>query len=86
MPDPERTQGLEHRNLGGEKLEEYVMAKWAGLNHYRCKKCAFDTLDLRGMLMHLVEQHNSEAALDELFPASEAPLTSPKYRQRTPSI
>jgi hypothetical protein len=66
---------IEQHDLGGEKSEEYTTAKWSGMEHYRCKKCAFDTLDLRGMFTHLVEQHNSEAALDALYPA-QAPLPS----------
>lgn len=57
-------------NADGEREPEYEVGKWSGQAHYRCMRCAFDTLDKERMLEHLVEQHSSTVALEELFPSS----------------
>jgi hypothetical protein len=35
---------------GGQAEIGYTIGQWAGHEQYRCKKCAFDTLDLDVML------------------------------------
>ena len=43
----------------------YTLGQWAGLPHYACKQCPFDTLDLDVMLEHLVQTHSPVVALTE---------------------
>lgn len=46
---------------------EYTVGTWSGRKHYQCKLCVFDVLeDEMAMLRHLVQAHNSEAALVRL--------------------
>lgn len=52
---------------------EFTTGSWSGQPQFKCKQCPFDTFSRNQMLTHLVEQHGSEAALDELFPASAEP-------------
>lgn len=48
---------------------EYVNRSWGGLAHYECCSCTFDTFSHTEMLEHLVNNHNSEKALEELCSA-----------------
>jgi hypothetical protein len=54
----------------------YIVGTWRGLPQYVCAACKFDTLDEVVMLKHLVNKHNSEAALEELVELEKAPSTS----------
>jgi hypothetical protein len=49
----------------------YKVGQWAGHTQYKCKECAFDTLELDVMLDHLLKAH-SVIALDkpQTFPPS----------------
>lgn len=46
--------------------EEFTVGEWGGAVHYECASCPFDTFDGMEMLNHLVNEHNSEAALETL--------------------
>lgn len=46
---------------------EYTIGAWSGQTQFRCASCAFDTLDGVAMLNHLVNEHNSETALEALI-------------------
>lgn len=51
--------------------EEYLTKAWAGQTLYQCCLCpAFDTFDRGQILEHLVNIHNSEKALEELYSAT----------------
>jgi len=48
-------------------VPEYTKSKWDGKPQYKCNLCAFDCLENEErMLEHLLNAHNSEAALDKL--------------------
>lgn len=68
-----------------EKIEEYAINDWSGNDHFTCKLCtSFDTFDKTTMLNHLVNEHDSESALAELYgtnePATEQPSTEVEER------
>lgn len=54
----------------------YTVGQWAGHPQFRCKECAFDTLDLDVMLEHLLRVH-SVIALNESAPPSEPSPPTP---------
>jgi hypothetical protein len=68
----------------------YTVGTWRGIPQYVCAVCKFDTLDEMVMLRHLVNKHNSEAALERLVelekdkpkpPAPSVLWTSPPNRE-----
>ncbi|MBI5964937.1 MAG: hypothetical protein HY863_15770 [Chloroflexi bacterium] len=61
---------------------DYVVSHWSGREHYICKKCvSFDTFLKEKMLNHLIEIHESESALEELYGATPPP-TPPQMEER----
>ena len=46
---------------------EFTTAEWSGQKIYKCASCAFDTFDGVKMLQHLIDAHESEAALAALI-------------------
>jgi hypothetical protein len=55
--------------LAGEVEREFTTGLWSGQTQYKCNDCLYDTFNKKQMLTHLVEQHGSMAALEELFPS-----------------
>lgn len=45
----------------------YHIGQWSGQPHYQCRFCMFDTFDRVAILNHLVNEHNSMSALEELY-------------------
>jgi len=58
---------IKEQDLGGGVQPEYTIGSWSGIVQYSCNLCAFDFLkDEQKMLTHLMEVHNSEAALEKI--------------------
>lgn len=53
------------------KQAEHSVNEWGGQKHYMCGSCSFDTFHWNEMLKHLVDAHDSEAALAELLSIEE---------------
>lgn len=77
-----RKKAAETKIPDGRKEErdnrEYTVGLWAGVEQFACSLCAFDVLeDRKAMLEHLMNEHGSEQALEELvrleLSASDAP-------------
>lgn len=66
--------------------ELYSVGTWAGMPQYRCCRCAFDTLNLQEMLNHLVGQHDSIGALEELVKAEKDEPQKPAVQQAEASL
>lgn len=60
-----------------------VIGTWKGLPQYVCAVCGFDTLNEAVALNHLVDRHNSEAALARLLEIEKA--KSPAATQQPPT-
>lgn len=60
-----------------EPAQEYTVSKWSGMDHYQCNLCPVDSLNQVDMLVHLVDVHGSERALEQLYPKSDAPAVTP---------
>jgi hypothetical protein len=54
-------------------LPGYSTSSWSGHAHYHCTVCRFDTLAKATILNHLIVDHDSEAALEELEGLPSAP-------------
>jgi hypothetical protein len=54
-----------------KKTEEFTNNSWAGNPHFECNSCLFDTFILTEMYRHLVNNHDSEAALEQLLSIEE---------------
>ena len=72
---------------------EYTQNRWHGIVRFECKLCGFDVLkNERTMLRHLLNVHNSEAALSALIagetrtakasPKKPAPKRTPKKAKK----
>jgi hypothetical protein len=72
---------------GGQAEIGYTIGQWAGHEQYRCKKCAFDTLELDVMLDHLLRVHSVIASAPLPFPTSPpAPLQDGEGSERADGI
>jgi len=56
-------------------VHEYHVGTWSGQPHYQCRFCMFDTFDRVVILNHLVNEHNSMSALEELVKDQGTPTT-----------
>jgi hypothetical protein len=75
-PAPEGSRVLVYRREPGPE-DLYEVGEWRGVPHFRCRRCAFDTLVAGNMLAHL-DCHGSDVAdgLDELVMAGSEPATN----------
>ena len=77
-PVPEGTGGTE---------VEYTVGQWAGKMQYRCKLCPFDCLNDEVIILnHLINQHNSEAALEKLLSPPAPEGASPQIDPSTATV
>lgn len=60
-PAPEGSRVLVYRREP-DPDDLYEVGSWRGAPHYRCRRCAFDTLDAGNMLAHLDSHAGSEPA------------------------
>ena len=52
-----------------QSTSEYKVTPWGGQDHFSCTLCQgkFDTFNKQAMLEHLVNEHDSEKALNEMY-------------------
>lgn len=51
----------------GKGRVEFEIGSWGGMVHFRCASCSFDSFDKHEMFTHLMNEHDSEAALEQLL-------------------
>lgn len=68
-PAPEGSRVLVYRREP-EPGDLYEVGSWRGVPHFRCRRCAFDTLVAGNMLAHL-DSHGRDVADESVMAGSE---------------
>lgn len=61
-PAPDGSRVLVYRRREPQPDDLYEVGEWHGVAHYRCRLCAFDTMDAGNLLAHLDSHAGSEPA------------------------